>query len=155
MKLFGSQEMFIDAMKSRFDELPIHRLCYYQPEGVTGLLKSTGLIQDNNEVALPRVVHGQDCLGMTPLHILACSTTHNLDLLFRFIVANSPSSLITEDKWGCLPILYTIWGGAPDEIVQFLIDEHKSAFPNHILNWDFMMETLCRSGASLDIVKSS
>ena len=68
-------------------------------------------------------------------------------------MANSPSSLITEDKWGCLPILYAIWGGVPEGITSFLIDEHKSAFPNHVLNWDKMVETLCRAGASLDTVK--
>ena len=49
MKLFGSQQMIIDALKSRFDGLPIHRLCYYQSEGVTDLLKSTGLIPDNTK----------------------------------------------------------------------------------------------------------
>jgi hypothetical protein len=63
------------------------------------------------------------------------------------------SSLITEDKWGCLPILYAIWCDAPQEVTQFLVDGQKSAFPNHILSWDKMIETLCRAGASLDVVK--
>ena len=148
MILFGTQQMIIDALKSRFDGLPIHRLCYYQPKFMMELLNSTGLIPDN----APSVIHAQDCLGMTPLHILACSTTQNLGL-YRSIVANSPSSLITEDKWGCLPILYAMWGGVPEGIASLLIDEHKSSFPNHILNWDKMVETLCRAGVSLDIVK--
>ena len=89
---------------------------------------------------------------MTPLHILACSTNQDLEL-YRFIVTSDPNSLITEDKWGCTPLLYAIWFGAPQEIIQFLIDRQKSAFPNHILVWDNMLETLCRAGVSLDIVK--
>ena len=39
----------------------------------------------------------QDCLGMTPLHILACSSIHNLEL-YRLIVENYPANLITEDS---------------------------------------------------------
>ena len=109
------------------------------------------IISIQNEA--PNNMHNnQDCLGMTPLHILACSSKHDLELC-QFIVAIYPNSLITEDKWGCPPILYAIWGGAAQEIVQFLIGSQKSTFPNHILDWDGMVETLCRAGASLDIVK--
>ena len=54
-----------------------------------------------------------------------------------------------NDKWGCPPLLYAIWGGAPPDIIQFLISSQKAAFPNHILDWDKMIETLCRAGASL------
>lgn len=154
LRLFGSEEMIIDELTSRFKELPIHKLCYYQSEDVIELLTSTGLLPDNNKVSLivPSVVHAQDCLGMTPLHILACSSAQNLGL-YRFIVANSPSSLITEDKWGCVPLLYAIWSDAPHEIVQFLIDSQKSAFPNHALDWDKMIENLCRAEVSIDAVK--
>ena len=101
----------------------------------------------------PNNMHNnQDCLGMTPLHILACSTKQDLDL-YQFIVAIYPNSLIAEDKWGCPPLLYAVWGGAAQEIVQFLINTQKAAFPHHILDWDKMVETVCRAGASLDIVK--
>ena len=95
--------------------------------------------------------HNQDCLGMTPLHILACSAKHVLHL-FQIIISDQPGSLISEDKWGCLPIIYVIWGNAPQKIVQFLIDAQKSAFPDFILNWDKMLEILCRAGVSLNIV---
>jgi len=47
----------------------------------------------------------QDCLGMTPLHILTCSTVHDLEL-YRVIVEKYPANLITEDRWGALPLLY-------------------------------------------------
>ena len=95
---------------------------------------------------------GQDGQGMTPLHILACSTKQSLEL-YQLIVAMAPQNLISEDKWGCPPILYAIWSGAASEVIQFLIDSQRSAFPNHRLDWDKMIETLCRAGVSLDIVQ--
>jgi hypothetical protein len=41
----------------------------------------------------------QDCLGMTPLHILTCSSVHSLEL-YHLIIEKYPSNLITEDRWG-------------------------------------------------------
>ena len=213
LRLFCSYEMIDDALRSRFDGPPIHKLCYYQsyhPTEVTidqlkrimseqnsgaSLMSHSGLSGarsgerkraanwsggesntrarrsgDNDAVdsativavdsSLPPAIvftntvvdNNQDCLGMTPLHILACSTKQDLEL-YRFIVASQPENLITEDKWGCLPIFYAIWSGAPYDIMLFLINEQKDSFPNHILNWDKMIETLCRAGASLNIVQ--
>jgi hypothetical protein len=80
---------------------------------------------------------------MTPLHILACSSVHNLKVC-RLIVENYPSNLITEDRWGALPLLYAFWGTAPDEIIQFLLDSYKLLYPNHIFNWTIMVETMGR-----------
>jgi hypothetical protein len=61
----------------------------------------------------------QDCLGMTPLHILTCSSVHDPEL-YHIIVDNYPTNLITKDRWGALPLLYAFWGAAPTEIIQFL-----------------------------------
>lgn len=150
LMLFGSQEKIELALKSRFVGLPVHELCYHQSRHPAEVaLKITQL--KNLVRRVPLAENNQDCLGMTPLHILACATRHNLDL-YQLIIANQPGSLTTKDKWGCLPILYAIWSKAPQEIVQFLIDAQKSAFPSFILNWDKMIETLCRAGASLDII---
>ena len=168
MKLFGSHNLrysvrqyACNALKSRFDGLPIHRLCYYQSycpsQVIIDQLRYTTAEQSES------LFIKQDCLGMTPLHILACSTNQNLEL-YQFIVAAFPKSLITEDEWGCRPFFYAIWGDAPQEIVQFMIDTHKSAFPNQAMDWDKMVETLCRAGgvarycqrvagASLDVIK--
>jgi len=38
--------------------------------------------------------------------------------------------------------------------VQVLIDSQKCSFPNHHMDWEKMIETLCRSGTSLDVVKN-
>ena len=151
LRYFGSHEIIYDSLESRFEGLPVHRLCYFQshyPADVT--IRRINSITERNEGPF-NLSNNQDCLGMTPLHILVCSSKPNLELC-QFITDRYPNSLITEDEWDSLPVLYAIWGGAPQEIVQFLINSQKSVFPNHILDWDKMIETLCRAGASLDTV---
>jgi ankyrin repeat protein len=60
----------------------------------------------------------QDCLGMTPLHILACSSAQCLEL-YKLMVEKYPYNLIVEDSWGAIPLLYALWGDASSEVVQF------------------------------------
>jgi hypothetical protein len=80
---------------------------------------------------------------MTPLHILACSSVHDLEL-YRVIVEKYPTNLITEDRWGALPLLYAFWGVAPSEIIHFLVESYKSLYPGHAFNWTLMVETMGR-----------
>jgi hypothetical protein len=80
---------------------------------------------------------------MTPLHILACSSVHNLEV-YRVIVENYPTNLITEDRWGAVPLLYAFWGAAPDEFIQFLLDSYLSLYPDYVFNWTMMVETMGR-----------
>jgi hypothetical protein len=70
---------------------------------------------------------------MTPLHILACSSVHDLEL-YHLIVEKYPTNLITEDRWGALPLLYAFWGAAPTEIIQFLLESYQSLYPSHVFN---------------------
>jgi hypothetical protein len=85
----------------------------------------------------------QDCLGMTPLHILACSSVHDVEM-YRLIVEKYPTNLITKDRWGALPLLYAFWGAAPDEIIQLLLNSYQLYYPDHVLNWTMMVETMGR-----------
>jgi hypothetical protein len=80
---------------------------------------------------------------MTPLHILACSSVHDLEV-YRLIVENYPANLITEDRWGALPLLYAFWGAAPAEIIQFLLGSYHSLYPDHVFDWTMMVETMGR-----------
>jgi len=205
LKLFGTQGEIEGVLKNRFEGLPIHQLCYYQPylsdtDSVIEQLKNmmiapmidsdtTKCIIDNNredclgmtplhilasstkqDLPLFRsivrhcpsrrlvsedkwgCIPSVDCLGMTPLHILACSTKQDLPL-YRSIVRHCPMSLVIEDKWGCIPILYALWSNAPGEIIQFLIDSQKCAFPNVNVDFGTMVEMLCRAGSSLEIIQ--
>jgi hypothetical protein len=135
-RLFGrSNATIIRELKHRFDGLLIHSIVYYQSynqEVLQMLIAAMKLDPTGNH---------QDCLGMTPLHILACSSVHNLKM-YRVIVENYPTNLITEDRWGALPLLYAFWGAAPDEIIQFLLDSYKLHYPNHNFNWTMMVETM-------------
>jgi hypothetical protein len=89
---------------------------------------------------------------MTPLHILACSSDHDLEL-YRVIIETYPTNLITEDRWGALPILYAFWGAAPSEIIQFLLASYQSLYPGHVFNWTMMVETIGRFNTSKESIK--
>jgi hypothetical protein len=95
----------------------------------------------------------QDCLGMTPLHILACSTVHHLEI-YRFMIDQYPETLIMEDAWGMSPLMYTIWGSAPSEIIQLLVDSYQLHYPNHAFNWSTMIMTLGRVNAPPAVIKN-
>ena len=146
---FGCSMHIDDALRRRFDGLPIHKILYYQSyhtmdaalDQLGAAMTSAG--QSGNQ---------RDCLGMTPLHILACSKRQRL-AIYQVIIEKYPENLITEDRWGGIPLLYALWGGAPGEIIQFLVDSHKSIFPNHELKWGKMLETLGAAANPLDTLK--
>jgi ankyrin repeat protein len=94
----------------------------------------------------------QDCLGMTPLHILACSIVHSLEL-YQLMIENYPSNLIVEDAWRATPLLYAIWD-APNEIVEFLVKSYQSLYPNHEFDWNDMVITLGRANASTAVIQN-
>jgi hypothetical protein len=136
-QLFGSIEEIISELQHRFDGLLIHSIVYYQSY-------HQGVLQNlMDAIKLDSTGNQQDCLGMTPLHILACSSMHNLEL-YCLIVEKYPSNLITEDRWGAVPLFYVFWGAAPAEIIQFLLESYTSLYPGHVLNWTKMVETVGR-----------
>ena len=149
MRLFGSTEGIVNGLKSRFDGagLIAHKFCYLQSyHPVDHSLE--GLRKELNGVSSANV--SRDCLGMTPLHILACSAKPNLGMI-KLVLEYQPQSLMTKDEWGSTPLLYAIWTDSPLEVVQILVDSHmKEGSP---LDWDDMIETLCRHGVPLDILQ--
>jgi hypothetical protein len=148
--LFGnSNARIIWALQHRFDGLPIHSIVYYQSyhQGVLqNLIAAINMTSDQSRKLrskLDPTGNQQDCLGMTPLHILACSSVHDLEV-YRLIVEKYPANLITEDRWGALPLLYAFWGAAPAEIIQFFLDSYQTLYPGHVFNWTMMVETVGR-----------
>ena len=135
LKQLGTEQTIINSLQHRFNNLPVHKMLYYQSYGQGRVMRS---IFDD---------HQQDTLGMTPLHILACSTVQNIEM-YRMFIEKHPESLITKDKWGALPLLYAMWGHAGSEIVGFLVQSYKSIFPKYKLNWTKMMETLAQANVS-------
>jgi hypothetical protein len=156
---FGSIAEVISALMHRFDGLPIHKLVYYQSYN-QGVLQNLVAAVDMRSGQLRTLRsklnptgNQQDCLGMTPLHILTCSSVHDLEV-YRLIVQKYPSNLITEDRWGALPLLYAFWGTAPDEIVQFLLDSYQLYYPDHVFNWTNMVETMGRCDAQKENIEN-
>ena len=123
------------ALKSRFDGLPIHRICYYQSyhamEDTLGEIRKAMSPRWPWKMFNPTTGWQQDCLGMTPLHILTCSKIHHLDV-YKLLIEKYPNNLITEDGWGDIPLLYALWGNAPNEIVQFLVQSQKNTSQTRI-----------------------
>jgi len=153
--LFGTETNIMNALKQRFDNLPIHKMIYYQS------YNNMTVKQLNEAITMKKRVLGsnlnptgnlQDGLDMTPLHIMACSTVQNIEL-YKVLVAKYPENLITKDKWKALPLLYVVWGNAPDEIVQFLVESYKSIYPNYLFDWTGMLKTLCKTKAFNSIQK--
>jgi len=92
-------------------------------------------------------------LGMTPLHILSCSSAQNLEL-YQILVDKYPYNLITEDSWGAVPLLYAVLGNASSNVVQFLVESYQSIYPAYELNWNTMVEKLGRVNAPLGVIQS-
>jgi hypothetical protein len=158
-ELFGnSNARIIHELQHRFDELPIHKLVYYLSyhQGVLqNLISAINMRSGQRQARSKQDLTGnqQDCLGMTPLHILACSSVHDLEA-YRLIVENYPTNLITEDRWGALPLLYTFWGAAPTQIIQFLLDRYQSLYPDHVFNWTMMVETMGRCDTPKECIEN-
>jgi len=153
-RIFITQEDLMDALMNRFDELPIHGFVYYisyHNTMTTNELLNIIIIGENSELD-PTGLY-QDCLGMTPLHILACSTVQRLEL-YQLITEKYPDSMIVKDAWGATPLLYAVWGEAPSEIVEFLINSYLSLYPDNEFDWDGMMVTLGRADASEDVMQN-
>ena len=135
------------AFMNRFDGLPIHEILYYQSYySLETVLER--LDEAINQKRRSRVLSatyqgllGIDWLGMTPLHILACSKRQSIEL-YHVVVERYPQNLITKDRFGAEPILYAIWGSAPSEIVQFLAESYRSKHPDYELDWYGMIMTL-------------
>jgi hypothetical protein len=148
--LFGSELEIIRELEHRFDRLPIHRLVYYQSyyQGVLQILLEAINMRSGQRRTLRSKLdptgNQQDCLGMTPLHILACSSVQDIEV-YRLIVEKYPTNLVTEDRWGALPLLYAFWGAAPAEIIKFLLDSYQSIYPNNAFNWTNMVKTIGRT----------
>jgi hypothetical protein len=168
MNLFGSEWKVVDVLRDRFSGLPLHRMMFYlshSPVSSEGFLEAAATATFDRSAGRRRqrldggaksgeggraedpIVGGpRDCLGMTPLHVLACSSERDLDM-HRAVVGRYPGDLVAEDRWGATPLLYALWGDAPDDVVDFLLERIRSLHPRHAFDWSGMVETLGRASA--------
>ena len=156
LKQVFTHDNMINALKDRFNNLPIHKLIYYQSYNnmtVDQLNNATSIRISRRRSKLDPSGSQQDCLGMTPLHIMTCSTVQNIEM-YKVLVTKYPGNLVIKDRWGAVPLLYAVWGDAPDEIVQFLVESYKSLYPDHAFNWTEMMVTLCKARVPNNVIRT-
>jgi ankyrin repeat protein len=149
LQIFDTERAIEISLQNRFNELPLHSsiyyISYYYPMALEGIrniiiIGKIARIIGGNGIIDPTGLR-QDCLGMTPLHILACPTVQCLEL-YQLLIDNYPANLIVEDAWGAIPLLYAVWGGASREIVQLLVNSNQSLHPNYEFDWNAMVVTL-------------
>ena len=103
--LFGSEADIHRELKCRFNNRPIHKLIYYQ--SYHSLTSDVLNDAPNKRSGQRRTLRSKldptgkesDCLGMTPLHILACSANQDL-AFYQVLIKNYPENLIVKDRWG-------------------------------------------------------
>ena len=117
-----SVDCSLAMLKARFDELPIHMLCYYHRHQSVGTITLGQLSAKVNKYEQTKLI-SQDCLGMTPLHILASSGKHEIEL-YELLVEKCSNALIVQDKWGETPLKYALLNEAPLNVVNYLLGKH-------------------------------
>ncbi len=70
------------------------------------------------------------------------------------MIEKYPANLIVKDAGGAVPLLYSVWGDAPSEIIQFLVNSYKSLYPHHEFDWNAMMITLGQAGAQSGVIQN-
>ena len=70
------------------------------------------------------------------------------------MIEKYPENLTVEDAWGTIPLLYAVWGDAPSEVIQFLIDSYQSLYPDHEFDWSDMVITLCRADVPTAFIRN-
>jgi len=143
-----TDDIILDALQHRFDDLPIHKICYYQSyhdneTTMQSLKREINPWTSKPPGQLSTTGKQQDYLGMTPLHILACSTKPTIEM-YRLLIEKYPETLIMKDKWGDIPLLYAIWCSAPSEVVDLLVESYKSMHPDYEFDWKGMILTLVK-----------
>ena len=137
LHIFGKEEAIVNALKIRFDGLLIHSKMYYTSYhnaiNREEFLNATAICKNGelDPTGRSRTVWG-----------------------YRLLVEEYPENLIVEDSWRATPLLYAIWGDAPTEIVQFLVNSYQSLYPDHVFEWSTMLITMGRANAPTTVIQN-
>ncbi len=86
-------------LRRRFDNLPIHRACYYaNDDDAQSTVDLSTLVRDNHQA-----LAATDAMDMTPLHILCCNPRVTAEMM-QLVVENDPSLLTHTDVTGETPL---------------------------------------------------
>lgn len=112
-----NDERLLQEVESRFNGLPIHRLCYFQSyHSITETMAELQKIMSTSPSC------GADLFGMTPFHILALSTRPNIEI-FQALVNQHRDVLTMKDRWGSDALGYACTSPSANgtEIIKFLL----------------------------------
>jgi hypothetical protein len=100
-KRFQGHPNLWDALKTRFEGLPLHKICYSQSyySTVKALEQLNAVIERSDAAAT-------DCFGLTPFHILALSTRLNMHVWISMLQRFQVQLVHEPDQWGCSALYY-------------------------------------------------
>ncbi|EJK47416.1 hypothetical protein THAOC_33865 [Thalassiosira oceanica] len=115
---FNDKGCTLNRMKSRFKQLPLHEICFDYSNQHTEVTfeQVRECLGDNVEALLEK-----DCIGMTPLHIVACSTNHDIRL-FQLLISRCHGALMDRDIFGRTALDYALLSDASEEVFYLLFE---------------------------------
>lgn len=151
-------------VKNRFDSLPIHKLCYYHARWSSTSVPGKGAksVVEEMKHLIQRETHERnerygddyrgssslktsrkDCMGMTPLHILALSNKPNLEL-WNTVYEAFPRDLLVKDREAKEPMTF-LWDAPPAQgILRHAIKARHQE----------RLQSLCLERWRLDVLQS-
>ena len=116
--VFNEKGCTLDRMKSRFKRLPLHEICFdYSNQHAEVTFEQVQECLEENAEAL----RAKDCIGMTPLHIISCSTNHDVRL-FQKLISRSREALMDRDIFGRTALDYALLSDAPKEVFYLMFE---------------------------------
>jgi hypothetical protein len=136
----------LDMVMHRFDELPLHKYCYdsYSTRAIQSVADASSEGFNQAVTQLPEHGLNQDCLGMTPLHILACSSNGRGIEVFQCMIDKYPNALLIEDRWGDLPLNYALYAEAPIKVINFLFKTHRQMWGDMPFDFGHMIQRVAQ-----------
>jgi hypothetical protein len=143
-------DITLDLIKGRFDELSLHRLC-----------NNFNPMQDQGAAFIQAVYwfpvqefQVQDCLGMTPIHILLCSGADHDIRVIQYMIEECPDALLIQDKWGEVPLDYALLREASSlAVIDLLFATHSKRWEALPFDFGNMIQRLARLGKPAQFVR--
>ena len=115
---FQHEGCTLDQTRVRFKRLPLHEICFdFSNEHTETTFEHVRKCLEENAGA----VIEKDCIGMTPLHIIACSTNHDVRL-FQKLISRCQKALLDRDIFGRTALDYALLSDAPEEVFYLMFE---------------------------------
>ena len=132
-------------IQERFDDHPLHGITFGNQAVVQAEIEQC-LLQKN--------LRYQDCLGMTPLHLLLCSGRDYRDIrVIVSMIEKCPDVMLIKDIWGEVPLAYALMGNASVEIINCLFMTHNKRWDAMPFDFGDMVQRLVEMGKSAQFMR--